>query len=539
MDTIVASMRQWADTKPEVVVFTFVNKHGVTSEYTPRAVYEKAGRFASRLRRYGFRKGDVIANGLPNSPERLVTDMGIIMAGCVMVNAQVCEVDGSDFFLTANNSNCKGVILYKKNNNAMFKLFEPLIGQNCAEYTEVFVQQAPSLTKLLLCSRVEGDLTPLLQDLGQDEIFSDAETSPSDLAVLFTTSGTSGFSKLVPRTHEQILQAGRSFEGGNVKYYSDRPFGWMGGFPFDYIVRCSHRVLQDKLTDDFAETSTDIWDVISREQCTGAAMLPIAILDLIHTYTTSKPSYKIPFIVTGGQPITRNLSPAVGLLTDALVVTYSSTECAMVSVGVVTSADQMKDNFVGKPGKDISLTIVDDSNNPVATNEQGLILLKSPFILTNYLPAVASSSIFTPDGYFITGDRGMLDESGNLFCFGRAGDVISQGPLLVYTSWPEKVLSKCPDVADVVVLVMSVTDNAAGFYACVVPKPGSTVTKESLMDFYTSSFMTSTTSEKFKPELADIFLFERFPQTFTGKVNKPRLKDLVLQQLCVNSTAIA
>lgn len=52
----------------------------------------------------------------------------------------------------------------------------------------------------------------------------------------------------------------------------------------------------------------------------------------------------------------------------------------MVSVGVVTSADQMKDNFVGKPGKDISLTIVDDSNNPVAANEQGLILLKCRYL---------------------------------------------------------------------------------------------------------------------------------------------------------------
>ncbi|KAH9488177.1 hypothetical protein Btru_064857 [Bulinus truncatus] len=536
-DTIVSVMKAWADTSPDAIVFTFVNKRGVHLELTPLDVYRRAARFAARLRgRYGFGQGDVIANAIPNSPERLVTDFGVILAGCVMVNAQVLHSDGSDFYNTVNYARCRGVILPNRTDHSAYKHFQPLIGDGGAEMTEIHVPQALTLTKVLVCSRDDSDnATDLMQSLslgeGEEEEGYTAEVSPSDLAVLFTTSGTSGFCKLVPRSHEQILLAGRSFQGGKSgKYFSDRPFGWMGGFPFDYLAYCSHRVLQDKFY-DLSVTSAELWEMISRQKCTGAAILPVTLLDLIQVFRHTRPDYKIPFIVTGGQPIKKSLADAIGLLTNALVVSYSSTECAMVSAGMVTSADQMKDNCGGQPGKDISVKIVDDSGRQLTSNQTGFILLKSPYMLTNYYPPAPASSIFTPDGYFKTGDRGMLDDGGNLYCFGRSGDVISQGAFLVYTSWPEEVLAKCPDVADVTVLVIPNQVKTDDLYACVVPRPGSDVTKEALLDFYNASFMSSTGSEGFQPELVDIFMFERFPETFTGKVSKPKLKDLVMKQL--------
>ncbi|KAH9496763.1 hypothetical protein Btru_009322 [Bulinus truncatus] len=61
---------------------------GKRDAYTASTLYTLAGRFANRLRRQGFQHQDVIANTLPNSTELVVTDLGIMMAGCIAYTAE-------------------------------------------------------------------------------------------------------------------------------------------------------------------------------------------------------------------------------------------------------------------------------------------------------------------------------------------------------------------------------------------------------------------------------------------------------------------
>lgn len=89
IETIPEMIRYRGVHEPDIKVFDFYNKNGHYMEMTARDVWLMAGRFANRLREYNFVPGDVIANGLPNSPERLVTDFGVILAGCILVNCQV------------------------------------------------------------------------------------------------------------------------------------------------------------------------------------------------------------------------------------------------------------------------------------------------------------------------------------------------------------------------------------------------------------------------------------------------------------------
>ncbi|CAL1531389.1 unnamed protein product [Lymnaea stagnalis] len=545
METVADVVKHWAVAEPDAEVLTFVNKHGRLCVYTPSRIYTEAGRFASRLLQFGFSRGDVIANGIPNSPERLVTDMGIILSGCVTVNCQVFERDGADFWNTANLAGCKGVIVSTRSTDPAFRLFQPLLPQpdqtsGCAEVT---THLASGLRKVVLCSRDDTDNTSLLRSLqsSDEEIFV-SQIDPDDLAVLFATSGTSGFCKLVPRTHAEILRAGRSFKGGkDVKYFSDRPFGWMGGFPFDYLAHCSHRVLQDKYSGEQALISRDLWTVISREKCTGAAILPLTLLELIEDFKDTKPEFKLPFIVTGGQSIKKNLSAALGLLTDNIVVSYSSSEVAMVCVGNITATDQFNDFYSGKPSPGIEILIVDEQGRKLGPNQEGEIYIKSPFMMTNYYPPQPISSIFSPDGFFKTGDRGLLTEADHLYCYGRAGEVISQGAVLVYTSWPEGILGKCPDVSDAIVVNMPDTSGEDRLIACVVPRPGSGLTKAKLLHFYQSSFMSMPSSSQpptspsvfCRPEISDILFFEQFPETQTGKVSTRDLKSIVRQRLAL------
>lgn len=78
---------------PQRELFVFYNG-AIRSPYTSLQLFQLAGKFANRLCHvYGFHRHDIIANTLPNSPERLVTDLGIAMAGCTCMTGQVRGCD--------------------------------------------------------------------------------------------------------------------------------------------------------------------------------------------------------------------------------------------------------------------------------------------------------------------------------------------------------------------------------------------------------------------------------------------------------------
>ena len=88
LDTIPKRLKHLADTYPDREIFICVSQ-GSRDAFTASSLLKSAGLFAAKLLKQGFKRGDVIANTLPNSPERLITDLAIILAGCVGMNGQV------------------------------------------------------------------------------------------------------------------------------------------------------------------------------------------------------------------------------------------------------------------------------------------------------------------------------------------------------------------------------------------------------------------------------------------------------------------
>ena len=86
--TIPRKVKYIAEKYPQREIFICVSKDSRYA-FTAGSLLRLAGKFATRLLNNGFKCGDVIANTLPNSPERIITDFGIILAGCVGLNGQV------------------------------------------------------------------------------------------------------------------------------------------------------------------------------------------------------------------------------------------------------------------------------------------------------------------------------------------------------------------------------------------------------------------------------------------------------------------
>ena len=116
---------------------------------------------------------------------------------------------------------------------------------------------------------------------------------------------------------------------------------------------------------------------------------------------------------------------------------YGMTECGMSTSNPLDG--QRKAGTVGLPLAGVSLRIVDDNGSPVATGEIGQIEFKGPNVFKGYwrMPEKTAEE-FGEDGYFRSGDLGMLDEDGYVSIVGRDKDLIISGGYNVYPKEGER-----------------------------------------------------------------------------------------------------
>ena len=120
------------------------------------------------------------------------------------------------------------------------------------------------------------------------------------------------------------------------------------------------------------------------------------------------------------------------------------------------------------------------------------------------------------DGYFLTGDLGMIDENGFVHVVGRRKDVILRGGHSVYPREVEDRIQAHPAVYDAV--VVGVPDRVLGeaICACIVPVEGAIVTGEEIQDW-----CRATLADHKVPDL--VRFLDALPATEAGKVRRLEL----------------
>lgn len=103
--------------------------------------------------------------------------------------------------------------------------------------------------------------------------------------------------------------------------------------------------------------------------------------------------------------------------------------CSALFYNIESPAYDIKKNYLfasaGKHLPDHELRLVDETGKPARWNEQGSIQIRGPLIFKRYFNnESATSACMTKDGWFDTGDIGMLDAEGNLSIVGRSKEVL-------------------------------------------------------------------------------------------------------------------
>lgn len=149
---------------------------------------------------------------------------------------------------------------------------------------------------------------------------------------------------------------------------------------------------------------------------------------------------------TGGSAIPIDVRRAIEQkVTPLLYVRYASTESGAISMAGPGEHDEAES--VGRPLPGVELQIVGPDDRPLPSGETGRIRLRAPGVATGYLDGGEQAASRFRDGWFWSGDVGMLRPDGSLIVQGRQDDMMILNGVNIFPAEIERVLERHPAVS--------------------------------------------------------------------------------------------
>jgi acyl-CoA synthetase (AMP-forming)/AMP-acid ligase II len=149
-----------------------------------------------------------------------------------------------------------------------------------------------------------------------------------------------------------------------------------------------------------------------------------------------------------------------------IVSGYGLTEAPIVVMATDRDPDQKLADTEGRPTPGVDLVVVTLDGRRAGPGEEGEIRLKGPQVIRGYLDPALDADAFDEEGYFRTGDLGIVDDDGYVTITGRLKDVIIRHGENISAKEVEDLLYAHPAVADVAVI--GLPDPTTGERACAV-----------------------------------------------------------------------
>ena len=198
---------------------------------------------------------------------------------------------------------------------------------------------------------------------------------------------------------------------------------------------------------------------------------------------------------------------------------YGMTEVPMIANGSPQDSDEQLANTDGKPVEGASVRIVTLAGQEAAPGEEGEIRVKGPMVFRGYTDPSLNEEAFDEDGWFRTGDLGVLRADGHLSITGRLKDVIVRKGENISAKEIEDLLSSHPKVTEVA--VVGLPDAARGELVCAVVQvtdPDDPLTFDEMVAFCRDAgLMTQKIPERLEHRT-------EWPRAGTGKIVKKELK---------------
>ena len=179
---------------------------------------------------------------------------------------------------------------------------------------------------------------------------------------------------------------------------------------------------------------------------------------------------------------------------------------------------------IGLPLPNVDIRLLDDDGNDVPLGERGEIAIKGPQVMSGYWQRPdETEKAMTPDGYFKSGDIGVMDERGYIRIVDRKKDMILVSGFNVYPNEIEGVAAMHPGVMECAVVGVPDKNSGEAVMMFIVRKDP-TLTRDELSEFC----MENLTGYK-KPKYIEFR--DDLPRTNVGKILRRELRDEAVRNM--------
>jgi fatty-acyl-CoA synthase len=198
---------------------------------------------------------------------------------------------------------------------------------------------------------------------------------------------------------------------------------------------------------------------------------------------------------------------------------YGQTELGPLATCLQPEDQLRKPGSAGRPVLNVRTRIVDDDNRDVAPGEVGEIVHRSPQVTAGYWGKSDEEMAETfRDGWFHSGDLGVLDEDGFLTIVDRKKDMINSGGENISSREVEEILYEFPGVAEAAVVGLPHPRWIESVVAIVVARPGAVLDEDELAEFARQRLAPYKTPRK-------VVLAPTLPRSASGKILKRELRE--------------
>jgi acyl-CoA synthetase (AMP-forming)/AMP-acid ligase II len=487
-------------------------------QFTFRELDELSDRLAVALAGLGVKKGDFVGILAPNCVEFEISFFGILKAGATVT--------------TINSGYRDREISAQLNASGAWLL---IAHKSLMEMTELAAKNAPHLRQTIV---IEGG-----QAVASDQqaasfwglIEAASGTPPTvdidpvnDLAALPFSSGTTGLSKGVMLTHQNLVV--------NVRQIEERPGEEttirnndvvLVHLPLFHIYGMTV-LMQAAIYAGATQVMMGRFDMetflklIAEHKVSVLYTVPPVILGLSQTPLVDQYELSsLRYIMSGAAPLSAELQQRVAARLHTLFIQgYGLTETSPVTHMDFTD-HRAKPGSIGLPLADAEQRVVDmeTGTTDLAPHELGELLIRGLQVMKGYYnEPEASAQAIDSDGWFHTGDLVKMDEDGYVYVLDRKKELIKYSGFQVPPAELEGILLEHPGVADAAVIGKPNEQSGEIPKAFVVRHEGSAVTADELMEYVGERVAT------FK-RVREVEFMDEIPKNASGKLLRRLLRE--------------
>ncbi|MDU0479055.1 long-chain-fatty-acid--CoA ligase [Staphylococcus chromogenes] len=503
-------------------------------------------RAAAGLRAFGVRPGDRVAILLPNCPQHVVAFFAILKLGATVVEHNPLYT-AHELEHPFEDHGARIAICWDKAATMLEELrdktqLETIISVNMIEAMPTVQRAAlrlpvPQLRKAR--AKLSGDAPNTVpwevligSAIGGDgkNITTPDFVTPETIALILYTSGTTGAPKGAQLSHsnlhanvEQAMAWVPGLGESKEKFLAAIPMFHAYGLTACTLigVHCGAELiilpapdmklvmkvirkhqptflpgvptLYEKIAEIAEENNVDISCV--RNSFSGASSLPIATVERWEK-------------LSGGR----------------LVEGYGLTECSPILAGNPMDGNR-RPGYIGLPFPDTEIRIANPENldETQPDGAEGEILAKGPQVFQGYLNQPEATAASFHDGWYRTGDVGVMEADGFIKIVARIKEVIITGGFNVYPAEVEDVLLTHPDVEHCAVVGMPRADGSENVAAAVTLAEGAALDPEGLQDHCRKLLTRYKVPRKF-------YHFEDLPTDQMGKIRRREVQAQLIER---------